>query len=98
MVPRMTSATQGDSSLWCLHVIGPDDVYPAPSKEAAEVAKLHLERYWGQKDGLGHPFDPEIKFEAIPWPWSSESHAEDVRLFYTLTGTYEGMRIEDVKP
>ena len=69
--------------LWCLHVLGPDDLHPAPSKEAAERAAEHLSRYYG-----GKQMDPPISFEAKLWPYSAESHAQDVRFFYAITGTF----------
>ena len=78
------------SELWCLHVLGPDDIIAAPSKEAAEVAKWFLTRYWGQQG----PDDPPIGFEVEPWPFTPESHAKDVQMFYVETGTFEGMTIE----
>lgn len=69
------------SELWCLHILGPDDVHAAPNKAEAERAVGFLAEYY--KDDR---MDPPISFEAIPWPHSPESHAEDVKFFYVNTG------------
>lgn len=56
-----------ETDLWCMHAIGPDDVFAAPSKEEAErAAAWYNERF---KDA------PEVRFAAIPWPHSADSHA-----------------------
>lgn len=74
----MADSLTSDSVLWCLHVIGPDDVHPAPSEaEARRAAKVMNEHY---KD------TPEISFEAAPWPYSAETHADDVSMFYIVAG------------
>lgn len=69
------------NELWCLHVLGPDDVHPAPSKEEAERAAKFLSEYYRDD-----PMDPPISFEAIPWMHSPESHAEGLKFFYVETG------------
>lgn len=67
------------SGLWCLHVLGPDDVHPAPSRAEAERAAEFMNARYSSKD-------PPLSFEAAPWPYSALSHAEDVDSFYTMTG------------
>lgn len=66
------------NELWCVHVLGPDDMHPAPSKEEAERAVAALSEY--RRD------DPHISFEAIPWPYSETSHVADVKFFYPTVG------------
>jgi len=67
-----------DDHLWCLHIIGPDDVHPAPSKEQAERAATWVNaRFSEVKDVL-------IKAEVIEWPHSPESHARGVAEFSKL--------------
>lgn len=64
-----------DQTLWCMHVIGPDDLHAAPSREMAEAAcGWYTERF---KD------HPEVRFEVIPWPGSAESHAKNVAQWNT---------------
>ena len=61
--------------LWCVHIIGPDDLYAAPSKEEAE------ERVAAQNDWINN--DPKlresgIQAEVLIWPYTSESHADSL--------------------
>ena len=70
------------TDLWCLHVIGPDDCHPAPSKAEAERAAAFLSENYAADEDRGVP----IAFEAAPWPYTLESHAEDVGLFYVFLG------------
>jgi hypothetical protein len=55
------------NDLWAMHLMGPDDIYAAPSKaEALEVANR-----------INYEFrDREIKPHAVvvPWDGSDESH------------------------
>lgn len=73
------------TDLWCVHILGPDDVYPAPSKEEAERAIEFMDGWWKKH----HPADAAlgaVGFEAIPWMYSPESYAKDVGKFYTEIG------------
>lgn len=77
--------TSSPSDLWCVHILGPDDVYPAPSQAEAERAVAHMKHFWESR----HPEEAAmgmVGFEAIPWPHSPESHAQDVGKFYTEIG------------
>jgi hypothetical protein len=63
------------TELWCLHIHGPDDVYPAPSKAHAEkAAELFNKRF-------AHVTDVLCKAVVCEWPHSAESHAADVGTF-----------------
>lgn len=71
---------QAHPPLWCLHIIGPDDVYPAPSKEHAEMAVAAYTAILAQdseRTGI------RIECVAAPWPHSAESHAKGVGSFIT---------------
>lgn len=58
------------ADLWCMNVVGPDDVHAAPSREDAERAVAwYQERF---KDC------PEVGFVVAPWPHSAQSHAESL--------------------
>lgn len=63
--------------LWCVHVIGPDDVCAAPSHDAA-VAHAHElnKKLHGRK---GTPDDILCFAYAAPWPHSPESHVEALK-------------------
>jgi len=63
-------------TLWCVHVLGPDDVLAAPSHNAAvthahELNKATFGRV-EQNDVLCFAY-------AAPWPHSPASHAESVK-------------------
>lgn len=59
--------------LWCVHVLGPDDVMAAPSHDAAVTHAHEL-----NKALLGRvTADDVLCFAyAAPWPYSKEAHAE----------------------
>lgn len=77
-----TAALNDEGQLWCMHILGPDDVFPAPSKEHAEMAaKAHnalIVRHSTGKEG-----DVLCKAVVAPWPHSAKSHAEGVGGFIT---------------
>lgn len=64
--------------LWCLHILGPDDVHAAPSKEHAERAAERFNEIHGP---VAASAGVMCRAVAAPWPHSPESHAEDVGLF-----------------
>ncbi|MCU1145752.1 hypothetical protein [Stenotrophomonas maltophilia] len=62
-------------ALWCLHVLGMDDVHPAPSKAHAEkAAAWHNEQFKDQAARLGISIEARV----AAWPHSAESHAAGV--------------------
>lgn len=64
-----TKPSVADPRLWCLHAIGPDDVYPAPDFDTAQKWAD-----WGNKRFAG---DGNIlRFVVAVWPWSADSHAD----------------------
>ena len=68
----------GQEPLWCLHVLGMDDVHPAPSKAHAErAAAWHNEQFKDQAARLGISIEAKV----VPWPHSAESHAAGVAEF-----------------
>jgi hypothetical protein len=64
--------------LWCMHVQGPDDLYPAPSKEVAEIGAQVFNRLYGEKSESSGIL---MKAVVAPWPYSPESHAEEAAEF-----------------
>ena len=67
-----------DLCLWCVHVLGADDVHAAPSHEAAVIHARELNKVVFSRI----TFDPTevLCFSyASPWPHSKESHAEDLK-------------------
>lgn len=66
------AAPQPAPELWCMHVLGPDDVHPAPSKAAAEAAAERFNAHFGPIAA-----EKEVMCKAVValWPHSPESHA-----------------------
>lgn len=63
--------------LWCVHVIGPDDVYAEPSHAAAVASAEKLNRVlWSRPDA---PDDVACYAYADVWPWSAEAHADSIK-------------------
>lgn len=66
--------------LWCMHILGPDDVYPAPTKEHAELAAKALNAFHAARFS-NSIYEPTMEAVVAPWPHSAESHAADVAKF-----------------
>ena len=68
------------TDLWCVHIIGPDDVIAYPDKASAEnEARLLNESI--ADEAARHRDDenwPAGRAEVAPWPWSAEAHAADM--------------------
>lgn len=66
------------SQLWCVHVIGPDDVIPAPDQETAARWAKRINDVVAAMPRPPEPSDnwPRITAEAAPWPWCEAPHAE----------------------
>lgn len=81
----LRSVEASPPELWAVHIIGPDDLYAAPSEAEANRAVSHMKHFWETR----HPEEAAmgmVGFEAIPWPHSPESHAEGVGKFYAEIG------------
>jgi hypothetical protein len=63
--------------LWCVHVLGPDDVYAEPSHASAvaKAAKLNSDIWSNAKS----PDDILCFAFADMWPWSAEAHAQAIK-------------------
>lgn len=63
--------------LWCVHVLGPDDVLAAPSHDAAATHAHELNKALFSRVGQ---HDDVLCFEyAAPWPHSKDDHAKAVQ-------------------
>ena len=69
---------QAAPELWCLHILGPDDVHPAPSKRHAEIAAEGFNKIFGN---VADESEVMCKAVVAPWPHSPASHAESVQEF-----------------
>ena len=65
-----------DLTLWCVHVLGPDDVHAMPSHDAAVISARELNKAIHGKAEA--PEDILCFAYAAPWPHSAEAHAEDM--------------------
>ena len=72
-------------ALWCVHVLGPDDVLAAPSHDAAAT---HA-REWNKvlHSRVGSPDDVLCFAYAAPWPHTPEAHAEAVKGWLQQVGS-----------
>lgn len=66
--------------LWCMHILGPDDVHAAPSRAHAEKAAAALNALHAAREEQSE-HDPKVEAVVAPWPHSAESHAESVADF-----------------
>lgn len=68
--------TNADLTLWCVHVLGADDVYAAPSHDAAVVRARELNKTVFAR--VNTPDDVLCFAYAAPWPHSKQAHADDM--------------------
>ena len=66
-----------DLLLWCVHILGPDDVLAAPSHDAAATHAHELNKHLHAR--VSTPNDVLCCAYAAPWPYSESSHAESVK-------------------
>jgi hypothetical protein len=77
----MTTETPADpATLWCMHVVGPDDVYAMPSMDAAAEACAALNASIAASGLVGAPGAPDIEALVAEWPHSASSHADDLAM------------------
>lgn len=71
---RAWLAEQSAKILWCVHVIGPDDLHAAPDFEAAVRMAAEL------SGALAPHLSTDISCLPVVavWPWSAKAHAESL--------------------
>lgn len=73
------------TTLWCIHIPGPDELYAAPSKADAEhMAALHnaaMAEFFEKQCPQIHTPIESVQAVAIPWPHDTQSHADQMREF-----------------
>lgn len=79
--PTVTEQNQTKDELWCVHVIGPDDVYACRSKAhavlMAEDINAKLRQWAGQHPDVAvDPNIPQISAVVAAWPHSASEHAK----------------------
>lgn len=69
--------TNADLLLWCVHILGPDDVYAAPCHSAAVIHARELNKTIHRKS---RDLETILCFAyAAPWSYSKDAHAEEVK-------------------
>ena len=66
--------------LWCVHVIGPDDVIAYPDKASAEQEAAALNEMFAIEAAKHHGDAnwPACRAEVILWPYSAGAHDIDM--------------------
>ncbi len=75
-------ATETRTELWCVHLEGPDDMLPAPSKEEAEAMAVLLNCAIARRMRIELCDIP--KAVAKPWPLTTDGWLSGVDHFYKL--------------
>ena len=58
------------TTMWAVHVQGPDDLHACHDREVADAVALLLNRQFRRRV---KPDDPSMTAEVVPWPYSYES-------------------------
>lgn len=79
--PNRKSEANANLTLWCVHVLGPDDVIAAPTHAAA--AQHAKELNTTLHDNHANPPGDVLCFAyAAPWPHTPETHSHDLENWY----------------
>ena len=68
-------AKQRAKLLWCVHILGPDEMIPKESYEAAEKHATELIDFLHR---AGAPDDVLCLPIVARWPWSDEAHRREL--------------------
>lgn len=72
------------NELWCVHVIGPDDLYAFASwgaaNDHAKMLNAAIQRARQKEEDKGSDMTnwPNTYAEVVVWPYSAPLHAEDL--------------------
>ena len=58
------------TTMWAVHVQGPDDMHACPDREVADALALLLNRQFAKHTD---PNDPQMKAEVVAWPYGYEA-------------------------
>lgn len=76
------TGTRTHTELWCVHLVGPDDMQPAPSKEEAEAMAVLLNGALSRRVNIGD--QPPMKAVAREWPYTADAWMMHVEGFYRI--------------
>lgn len=79
LTPKQTPRNESQATpLYAIHIIGPDDMIPAPSKEEADAACVLLNAVFMRH---ADPSAPPVKAEACEWPYPAEMWQQNLHQF-----------------
>lgn len=79
--PHDAEPTPADPApLWCMHVLGPDNVYAMATQADAAATCAALNAEIAATGLVSDPGAPDIEAVVAQWPHSASSHAEDLAL------------------
>lgn len=97
-----------DTTLWMLHIQGPDDIVAAPSKVQAEAVAAAFNAYWGDylakqraaSVAEGKPPDhwPTITAVVAEWDGTPTAHAKNLAQYWPDYAEYGGAVVVDEEP
>lgn len=64
------------TTLWAVHIEGPDDIFAMPSESAAQEHCDILNRHWEKRNQ--NAIGPFLTAKVVPWPYTAEAHAQDM--------------------
>jgi hypothetical protein len=63
--------------LWCVHVMGPDDLYATASRSEARNRAHEMNAFFN-KIITDHEYEPNMWAVPALWPYDAASHTEDL--------------------
>lgn len=75
MTPKERAEANANLTLWCVHVLGPDDLHAMPTHEAAVMSAREMNYALYSKAATRTDDDVLCFAYAAPWPHSKEAHA-----------------------
>ncbi len=60
-------------TLWCVEILGPDDIIATESREVAQAMADGFNRWWREREDR-HPDEPYMEADVIEWPYDAASH------------------------
>lgn len=74
-----------DSTLWAVHISGPDDIHAAPSHEEATARAAQINEWYSARENKSEN-DPLLEAAVTPWPYDAATHAADLLKWHDLDG------------
>ncbi|MEK9722116.1 MAG: hypothetical protein VW405_01355 [Rhodospirillaceae bacterium] len=72
---RNEESREARAGLWCMNVLGPDDVYPVADYDTARRLSERFNAWWAAQPKLSDD-DPLMLAVPAPWSWEAAAHAD----------------------